>query len=91
MAACTPTQLALALQQVGVDLRYAGARSHIAQARYAIVQPSYAIPIAMIGGFVVGLFTNFTQGIALPPVAMAFLVGYGVEIFFPFLDAFLET
>jgi len=45
----------------------------------------------MIGGFVVGLFTNFTQGIALPPVAMAFLVGYGVEIFFPFLDAFLET
>jgi hypothetical protein len=57
--------------------------------------PSYAddarFPAAVIAGLVVGLFTNFTQSISLPPLAISFLVGYGVEIFFSFLDAFLET
>jgi len=45
----------------------------------------------VIAGLVVGLFNNFTQGISLSPLAVAFLVGYGVEIFFSFLDTFLET
>jgi hypothetical protein len=49
------------------------------------------IIIALIAGLVVGLFNNFTQGISLSPLAVAFLVGYGVEIFFSFLDTFLET
>jgi hypothetical protein len=57
--------------------------------------PSYAAfartIIALIAGLVVGLFSNFTQGISLSPLAIAFLVGYAVEIFFSFLDAFLET
>jgi hypothetical protein len=57
--------------------------------------PTYAdfarIVIAVIAGLVVGLFSNFTQGISLSPLAVAFLVGYAVEIFFSFLDAFLET
>jgi hypothetical protein len=57
--------------------------------------PTYAdfarIIIALIAGLVVGLFNNFTQGISLSPLAVAFLVGYAVEIFFSFLDAFLET
>jgi hypothetical protein len=57
--------------------------------------PSYAdfarIIIAVIAGLVVGLFNNFTQGISLSPLAVAFLVGYAVEIFFSFLDAFLDT
>jgi hypothetical protein len=58
-------------------------------------QPSYAafarIIIALIAGLVVGLFNNFTQGISLSTLAIAFLVGYAVEVFFSFLDAFLET
>jgi len=49
------------------------------------------IIIAVIAGLVVGLFNNFTQGISLSPLAVAFLVGYGVEIFFSFLDTFLAT
>jgi hypothetical protein len=49
------------------------------------------IIIAVIAGLVVGLFNNFTQGISLSPLAVAFLVGYGVEIFFSFLDTFLGT
>jgi hypothetical protein len=57
--------------------------------------PSYVdharFPAAVIAGLVVGLFTNFTQSISLSPLAIAFLVGYGVEIFFSFLDAFLDT
>jgi hypothetical protein len=49
------------------------------------------VVIALIAGLVVGLFNNFTQGISLSPLAIAFIVGYAVEIFFSFLDAFLET
>jgi hypothetical protein len=41
---------------------------------------------------VVGLFDNFTigQGASIPPLAIAFLVGYGVEVFFSFLDGLLQ-
>ena len=48
--------------------------------------------IAGIGGFIVGLFTNFsvTQGVALSPLALAFLVGYSVDTFFSFLESFLQ-
>jgi hypothetical protein len=48
--------------------------------------------IAVIGGAVVGLFDNFTigQGASIPPLAIAFLVGYGVEVFFSFLDGLLQ-
>jgi hypothetical protein len=48
--------------------------------------------IAVIGGAVVGLFDNFTigQGASIPPLAIAFLVGYGVEVFFTFLDSLLQ-
>jgi hypothetical protein len=49
------------------------------------------IIIALIAGLVVGLFNNLTQGVSLSPLAIAFLVGYGVELFFSLLDAFLET
>ena len=49
--------------------------------------------IAAIGGLVVGLFNNFsiTQGGSLPPLALAFLVGYAVDVFFSFLEGFLQT
>jgi hypothetical protein len=44
--------------------------------------------IAAIGGGAVGLFSNFTIGqtTSLPPLAIAFLVGYATDIFFSFLD-----
>jgi hypothetical protein len=49
--------------------------------------------IAGIGGLVVGLFTNFnaTQGAALSPLAFAFLVGYAVDVFFSFLEGFVQS
>jgi hypothetical protein len=49
--------------------------------------------IAGIGGAVVGLFNNFfiTQGASISPLAIAFLVGYGVDVFFAFLEGLLET
>jgi hypothetical protein len=49
--------------------------------------------IAAIGGLVVGLFNNFsiTQGGTLSPLAFAFLVGYAVDVFFTFLEGFLQT
>lgn len=48
--------------------------------------------IAGIGGGVVGLF-NFAlaQGASISPLAIAFLVGYAVDIFFTFLEGFLQT
>ncbi len=44
--------------------------------------------IAGISGLVIGLFGNYsgTHGLTLPPLAVAFLVGYGADIFFSFLD-----
>jgi hypothetical protein len=48
--------------------------------------------IAGICGAVVGLF-NFTvsQGTSVSPLAIAFLVGYGVDVFFTFLESLLQT
>jgi hypothetical protein len=48
--------------------------------------------IAGIGGAVVGLFNNFTinQGASIPPLALAFLVGYAVDVFFAFLEGLLQ-
>jgi hypothetical protein len=49
--------------------------------------------IAGIGGLVIGLFTNFnvTQGGSLSPLALAFLVGYAVDVFFSFLEGLLRS
>jgi hypothetical protein len=49
--------------------------------------------IAGIGGAVVGLFNNFTitEGASIPPLAVAFLVGYSVDVFFSFLDSLLQA
>lgn len=49
--------------------------------------------IAAIGGAVVGLFGNFTmsQGASIPPLALAFLVGYAVDVFFAFLEGLLKA
>jgi hypothetical protein len=49
--------------------------------------------IAAIGGAVVGLFNNFniTQNASIPPLAIAFLVGYAADVFFSFLEGLLQT
>ncbi len=49
--------------------------------------------VAAIGGAVVGLFNNFTvgQGASIPPLAIAFLVGYAVDVFFTFLEGLLQV
>jgi hypothetical protein len=49
--------------------------------------------IAAIGGAVVGLFNNFTitQGASIPPLAIAFLAGYAVDVFFSFLEGVIQS
>jgi hypothetical protein len=49
--------------------------------------------IAGIGGAVVGLFNNITitDQASLPPLAVAFLVGYAVDVFFAFLEGLLRA
>jgi len=49
--------------------------------------------IAAIGGAVVGLFNNFaiTDTASLPPLALAFLVGYAVDVFFTFLEGLMKA
>src|SRR5580692_8095791 len=56
-------------------------------------KPWVRIMIACIDGVVVGLFAklNATPEASLPPLAMAFLVGYGADVFFIFLDGVLQT
>jgi hypothetical protein len=70
-------------------------RSFEQQTRNKTFVPSIAdfarFLIAGIGGAVVGLFSNFTlrQGASIPPLAIAFLIGYSVDVFFSFLDGLL--
>jgi hypothetical protein len=45
---------------------------------------------AVIAGAIAGLF-NPALGTSLSPLAIAFLVGYGVELFFKFLDTILNS
>jgi hypothetical protein len=49
--------------------------------------------VAGIGGAVVGLFNNFaiTQAASIPPLAIAFLVGYAVDVFFSFLEGLIQA
>jgi hypothetical protein len=47
--------------------------------------------IAAIGGTVIGLFGGFTSQASASPLALAFLVGYGVEIFFAFLEGLIKS
>jgi hypothetical protein len=49
--------------------------------------------IAGIAGGVVGMFNNFYvgQSASVSPLAIAFLVGYSVDVFFSFLQGLLET
>ena len=49
--------------------------------------------IAAIAGGVVGLFNNFTvtEGASVPPLALAFVAGYAVEVFFTFLEGFVQA
>ena len=49
--------------------------------------------IAGIGGAVVGLFNNLTitDQASIPPLAIAFLVGYAVDVFFAFLEGLLRA
>jgi hypothetical protein len=49
--------------------------------------------IAAIGGAVVGLFSNVigNGGVKVPPLALAFLVGYAVDVFFVFLEGLIES
>ena len=70
-------------QQQLKDRTFTGTDSHAAR-----------FVIAAIGGGVVGLFTNFTSGngaASISPLAIAFLVGYATDVFFSFLDSFVQT
>jgi hypothetical protein len=53
-------------------------------------KPIARLVIAGIGGLVVGQFNNVTQGINITPFAVAFLVGYAVDVFFTFLEGLLQ-
>ena len=45
---------------------------------------------AAIAGAVVGLF-NFGSGVSVSPLAIAFLAGYAVDVFFSFLESLIQT
>jgi hypothetical protein len=49
--------------------------------------------VAAIGGAVVGLFSNVTggEGVKVPPLAFAFLVGYAVDVFYAFLEGLIQS
>jgi len=53
--------------------------------------PILRLSLAALTGFVVGLFGDITKGLAVSPLAVAFLIGYSAEIFFSVLDATIQA
>jgi hypothetical protein len=49
--------------------------------------PTLRIVTAGLAGFMISIFTDFTAKSGLSPVAVAFVIGYSVDVFFSFLDA----
>ena len=49
--------------------------------------------IGGIAGGVVGLFNNFTlgQSASIPPLALAFLIGFSVDVFLSFLETLSQS
>jgi hypothetical protein len=47
------------------------------------------VTLGALSGVVVGFFTNLANQVALSPLALAFLAGYGVEAFFSMFDGFI--
>jgi hypothetical protein len=47
--------------------------------------------LGALAGFVVGLFSNLPAQINLPPLALAFLAGYGIEALFSMFDGFKQS
>src|SRR5216684_6551642 len=49
--------------------------------------------VAAISGGVVGLFNNFTlgQSASIPPLALAFLIGFSVDVFLSFLETLSQS
>jgi hypothetical protein len=72
-------------------------RTYQQQVRTRTYVPSHAdsarFVIAAIGGAVVGLFSNFAGGqtVKISPLALAFLVGYAVDVFYTFLENLIQS
>jgi len=49
--------------------------------------PSLRIVIALLVGFLISLFTDFSTKTGLTPIALAFVMGYSVDVFFTFIDS----
>jgi len=56
-------------------------------------RPAARFLTAAICGVVVGLFGDFggSQGAILPPLGIAFLVGFAADVFFNFLDGLVQA
>jgi hypothetical protein len=48
------------------------------------------VTLGALAGVVVGFFTNLSTQVALSPLALAFLAGYGVEALFSMFDGFIS-
>ena len=72
-----------------------GLRSSADAIRRHVYEPFYGdsarLIMAGIAGAVLGLFNGFTLGSSFSPLAIAFLVGYAVEVFFAFLDTTIKA
>lgn len=57
----------------------------------AAIRSRARLVLALIVGIIVGFFKDFAGGFALSNLAIAFIAGYSVELFFGYLDKLLET
>jgi hypothetical protein len=49
--------------------------------------PFLRVIIAAAAGFMLSLFSDFSTKSGLTPLALAFVIGYSVDVFFTFIDS----
>ena len=89
------SQYALPVLYALVGAYAARLRSFADTVRKRTYHPSFAdnarLISACILGAVVSLFNLSSQAVSLPPLGLAFLAGYAVEVFFALIDSIVKT
>jgi hypothetical protein len=58
---------------------------------FSMLSGCVRVVLALVVGAIIGIFTDFTKGFALSALAIGFVAGYSVEVFFSFLDSIVES
>jgi hypothetical protein len=83
----------MTIRDLRVSPRYVRAGNEQSDVQALACKIFHRFLVAGIAGAVVGFFSNFAinTGTSVSPLAVAFLARYAVDVFFPFLEGFMQA